>query len=477
MLPLTKQKLHEFESASIDLMDAELQLLLTMTWEHEQGNGLTQLRNLSKLVKEKVGESPHIFETERDRESAAWAILNSLQHANNIGVNERGLSYSLLDWSISPTNKDLLRLHRETKAPYFVVVSLVREAKAALDDRTPKGRIMQQIRTRIRLIGEREQFPFHVPALAACIMAIASRPGRIVQSELIAEVESYEKGVEGIAADPARIKRMEIVAELLPTAKQIRLKIDQCYSWSDLASFSGSRTSLNALSHYTQLNHYGYVSDARFSPQRVAVKILPSDFFYSQFSIWFLRASTLMFSGDDRETRILRRSIIDSDRANIRVYDKGVLDSLALLVPLDDPNHDIGRQLALLLMRLNLEWQKRHSKPKESAEFLEKLPPSLRHLVVSHGMRRKIVSSKKTILYCLAGLIAENSYRYRHQNKDKLEPLGIKNRSDFDDYVSKLIHQHGFQYSSETLRRRRSNWHREFLDRVPEIFGLDDAST
>lgn len=458
-------------------MDAELQLLLAMTWEHEQGNGLTQLRNLSELVKQKVRESSHIFEKERDQETAAWTILNSLQHANNRSADEKGLSYSLLDWSISPANKDLLRLHRETKAPFSVAVALAMEAKAAIDDRVPKGRIMQEMRRRIRLIGEREQFPFHVPALAACIMAIASRPGRIVQSELIADVESYEKGVESIATDSARIKRMELVAELLPTAQQIRLKIDQCYSWSDLAHFDGRRTSLKALAYYTQLNHYGYVADARFSPQRVAVNIIPSDLFHSQFNIWFLRASTLMFSGDDRETRILRRSIVDSERANVRVYDKRVLDSLALLVPLDDPKHDIGRQLALFLMRLNLEWKKRQIEPKDSAEFLEKLPVSLRDLVISHGMRRKIVSSKKTILYCLAGLIAENVYRYRHQYKDLLVPLRIKTRADVDDYVAKRIYEHGFQYNAETLRRRRAKWHREFLDRVPEIFGLDDAPT
>jgi len=477
MLPLTKSKISEFESASIDFMDAELQLLLTTTWEHERGNGLAQLQNLSKLVKEKVSEASHIFGVEEDQKTATWRVLNSLQHASSIVANAHSPSHSLLDWSVSPANKDLPRLHRETKAPFYVSVALTSEAKAAIDDRVPAGYVSQEIRSRVRLIGEREQFPFHVPALAACIMKIASRRGRIVQSELAAEVENYEKTIEDIAADPARIKRMELVAELLPIAKEMRLKIDQCYSWSDLAHFSERHTSLLALKYYAQLNHYKYVSDARFSPQRVAIKLIPPDVFHSQFTIWFLRASTLMLSGHDRETRILRRSVLHSEQANVRVYGKSVLDSLALLVPLDDPQHDIGRQLALLLMRLNSEWRKRYMDPKESAEFLEKLPVSLRDLVISHGMRRKIVSSKKTVLYCLAGLIAENAYKYRSQNKALWEPLGIKTRAEIDDYITKQIYEHGFQYSAETLRRRRSRWHRDFLDRVPEIFGLNDAPT
>ena len=455
-------------------MDAELQLLLALTWEQEQGDGLKQLRKLSKLVEEKVGESSHIFEAKRDRDIAVWKILEALQNANRIDIERNGLLHSLLDWSTSPVDRDLLRLHRETKAPFQVALGLVREAKEAIDDRVPKRLVAQEMRSRIRLLGEREQFPFHVPALAACIMAIASRPGRILQSELAAEVENYERGVEGIVADSARIKRMELVAELLPSAKKIRLKIDQSYSWGDLANYSG-RTSLKALSLYTQLNHYGYVSDARFSQQRVVVKILPANFFHSQFNICFLRASTLMFSGDDREARILRRSIVDSERADVRVHGKRVLDSLVLLVPLDDTKHDIERQLALFLMQLNTAWRRRHMEPKESAEFLEKLPSSLRDLVISHGMRRKIASSKKTILYCLAGLIAENAYRYRHQHEAQLGAKGIKTRADVDDYVARQIHKYGFQYSAETLRRRRARWRREFLDRVPEIFGLDDA--
>lgn len=456
-------------------MDAELQLLLAVTWEGEQGDGLAQLRELSKLVEKKVEESPHIFNTKQDRKMATRKILDALQNARRDSIKSNEPTYSSLDWSTSPVNIDLRRLHRETKAPFQVALQLTSEAKDAINNRIPKTFIEHELRSRIRFLGEREQFPFHVAAFAACIMSIASRPGKILQSELTAEVAHYESSVEGFVADLDSIKRMELVAELLPNAKTIRLKIDLSYSWADLVDYGTHRTSLKALQLYTQLNHYGYVADARFSQKRVTAKILPPDFFLNQFSIWFLRASTLLFSGDDRETRALRHSIVNSERADVRVYGKRVHNSLVLLVPIEDAKHDIERQLALFLMQLNTAWKRQHMEPEESAEFLEKLPVSLRGLVISHGMRRKIASSKKTILYCLAGLIAENVYRYRHMNEPLLGANGIKNRADIDEYVAKKICEYGFQYNAETLRRRRAKWRREFLDRVPEIFGLYDV--
>ena len=203
--------------------------------------------------------------------------------------------------------------------------------------------------------------------------------------------------------------------------------------------------------------------------------IIPADVFHKEMTIWFLRVSTLMFSGDDREPRILRRSIVDSERADVRVYGKQVLDSLVLIVPTNDEAHDIEKQLSLLLLKLDSKWRKRNVDLVESAKFLESLPATLRDLVVSHGLRRKVIRSKKTLLFCLAGLLAENVYRYRHKHKKSLEAKGIRTRADSDEYVAELLKEHGFHYSAETLRRKRSQWRREFLERVPEIFGFGDA--
>jgi len=473
-LPLTKNKIYELEEASIDFMDAELQLLLAVTWEHEQGEGLTRLQELCGSVEERVEQFPNVFESEYDRTIAVWQILDALQELKRIGAGTTRSSASLSDWSISPVGLDLPRLHREIRAPYRISYILVHEAKISIEARVPRSNVVSELRKRIRFLGEYERFPFHVSALAACIMTVASRPGRIFQLELEAKVANYERAVERLISDAGRIKRMELVDEFLSSAKNVRLKIDQSYSWSDLARYSTKRTSLKALGTYTQLNYHGYVSDARFSKHRVKTPILSDELFHKHFTIWFLRASTLMFSGDDRETRVLRRSIVHSERADVRVYGKPVLDSLVMLVPLDDDTHDIERQLALLLMRLDKTWRSRHMEPEESADFLEKLPESLKGIVISHGMRRKVASSKKTVLYCLAGLIAENIYKYRHHNKEFLEREGIRTRADVDEFVAKEIHKRGFQYNAETLRRRRAKWRREFLDRVPEIFGIDD---
>jgi len=458
-------------------MDAHLQLLLATTWENEKGSGLQQLRQLAENVSERIAQASDVFETERDRYVAVQKILNTLQYASQTDLALDRSSYSMDDWSVSPVGQDLPRLHSEARAPFQVVTALASEAKEAMGYRMPQSIISKEIRARIRMLGEREHFPFHVPALAACVMVIASRSGKILESEVAREVANYERAAEELLADSKRMKRMELVTEFLPSARKLSLTIDKAYSWGDLADRGAKRTSLQALGDYTQLNHYGHVSDARFSPQRVSVNILPSDFFYSTFTIWFLRASTLMFSGDDRETRVLRRSIVNSERADVRVNGRKVRDSLVLMVPLDDGHHDIERHIALFLMRLNNTWQSRHMGPRESAEFLEKLPHGLRDLVSGYGMQRKFCDSKKSILYGLCGLIAETTYRYRDRHRSILGPLGVKTRGDIDEYVAKEIYRFGFQYNAETLRRRRSTWRREFLDRVPEVFGLDEKPT
>lgn len=471
---MTKYRESELEYASISLMDAKLQLLLAITWQHEEDDALTRLDDLAKSVKEKVAECPEIFKSERDREIAGLQILDALQETRRLPEAER-VDHLLGGWAVLPTNTNLARLHRETQAPQLIARTLVAEAKRDFESRADHRAIAATLHRCISALGKQKQFPFHVPALAACIMALGRRPGHVTDEDITVEVARYEKEAERIAADKQRIKRNELVAELLPAAERICLQIDQSYSWGDLAVVARTMTSLSVLGTYTQLNYYGLVSDAHFSPKAVKAPIIPADVFHKEMTIWFLRVSTLMYSGDDRETRILRRSIVDSERADVRVYGKQVLDSLVLIVPTNDEAHDIEKQLSLLLLKLDSKWRKRNVDLVESAKFLESLPATLRDLVVSHGLRRKVIRSKKTLLFCLAGLIAENVYRYRHKHKKSLEAKGIRTRADSDEYVAELLKEHGFHYSAETLRRKRSQWRREFLERVPEIFGFGDA--
>lgn len=471
---MTVNKKSELESAAISFMDAQLQLLLAITWQHGEGDGLTPFDDLAISVKERVAGCPEIFQSETDQEIAGLQILDALQEARRLPETDR-VGHLLGGWAILPTNTDLALLHRETEAPHLIARTFVAEAKKDLDARFDHRAIAARLRRGIRALGEHERFPFYVPALAECFMELAIRPGHVTDEEITLEVSRYEKEAERIATDKQRIKRNEIVAELLPAAERICLQIDQSYSWGDLAINSRGMTSLSILRRYTQLNYHGLVTDAHFSSKSVKTPIIPADIYKREMTIWFLRASALMYSGTDKETRILRRSIVDSERSNVRVYGKRVLDSLVLIVPLDDETHDIEKQLALLLIKLDSSWRKRDVDLTKSARFLEKLPASLCDLVVSHGMRRKVIRTKKDLLFCLAGLIAENVYRYRHRHVKLLEAKGRRTRTDIDEYVAELLKEHGFHYSAETLRRKRSQWRREFLERVPEIFGLGDA--
>lgn len=469
---MTKYREAELESAAVSLMDAKLQFLLAITWQHEKGDGLTRLDDLAKSVKQKVAECSEFFESERDKEIAERQILDALQETRRLPEAER-VEHFLGGWAVLPTNTNLARLHQETAAPHLIARTLVTEAKSDFEARADHRAIAARLRRCISELGKQEQFPFHVPALAACIMRLARRPGRVTEEEITVEVAHYEKEAERIAADRQRIKRNELVAELIPDAERICLQIDQSYAWSNLAINARKMTSLSIIGIYTQLNYYGLVCDARFSPKAVKTPIIPDDVFHQEMTIWFLRASALMYSGDDRETRILRRSIVDSQRKDVRVYGKQVRDSLVLIVPVNDETHDIEKQLSLLLLKLDYKWRKCNVDLVESAKFLENLPATLRDLVVSHGMRRKVIRTKKTLLFCLAGLIAENVYRYRHTQTKSLKAKGICTRADVDEYVAELLREHGFQYSAETLRRKRSQWRREFLERVPEVFGLN----
>jgi len=63
-------------------MDAYLQLLLALTWQHNQGDGLQRVVALREQVKQKLDEYPHVFESKRERRIAASQILNSLQDRN-----------------------------------------------------------------------------------------------------------------------------------------------------------------------------------------------------------------------------------------------------------------------------------------------------------------------------------------------------------------------------------------------------------
>lgn len=468
-------KISNIENESIDLMDAYLQLLLAVTWQQERSDGIERLLELAQLVRQKVNECGNIFDSDHERTLAASQIFDSLQDARQQPGAMRHL-HTLVDWASTPLDLNLPRLHRDTDSPYLIAMALVAEVKKDVEARIPRSEITAQVCKTIHAYGKKNNFPFYVPTLAACIVDLASRPWHSSQEEVRTEVARYERAAESWATNKKLIIRSQIVAELHPLTDAIHLEIDQSYSWSNLAMSFEGKTSLMALSFYTQLNFYGLVNDAHFSHRAVTTTIIPPAEFHRMINTSFIRGSTLLFSGIDRETRIMRRRIFDAERADVRIDGKRVNDSLVLLVPNEDDSFDIERQLALLLMQLDSVWRRRNINSENSTEFFHGLPESLRDLVAYHGIRRKIINTKKTLLFCLAGLIAENVYQNRNRYKILLKNgKRVKTKNDVDEYVISLLKNHGFQYSFETLRKGRTRWRHEFLDRVPYFFGFNET--
>lgn len=463
------------EHAAIDLMDAYLQLLLALTWQHSQSDGLKRLVALRKQVVQKIDASPHVFKSERERSIATMHILNSLQDARRCPVSDRSV-HPLHQWTTSPSSIDLHCLHRQCEDNFSnAVAELVSAARIRMESRVARQDLTNWIGRAICAMAEDLGIPLYVPALADLIVYLASQPGYSPASDLHTELSRYQQLAERLSENKNLIIRSQIVAELRPLADDISLRIDRSYAWAELASFT-KETSLKALGLYTQLNLHGRIKDGRFSHNIMRKEAMPSVDFERVFNPFFVRGLTFLMSGDDSDTRQMRHRIVDTERVDVRVNGRRVSDSLMLLVPCEDREFDMERQLALLLLRLDKDRRSRHGNPDKSAPFFESLSPDLHQLIENHGVRRKLIHTKKKLLFCLAGLVAENVYQYREQHSTFLSAgRPLKTRVDADEHTVALLRESGFHYKSETLRRGRPLFRRNFLDRVPTIFGLDES--
>jgi hypothetical protein len=90
------------------------------------------------------------------------------------------------------------------------------------------------------------------------------------------------------------------------------------------------------------------------------------------------------------------------------------------------------------------------------------------------GVQRRLFASKKQILLCACGLLAEVLYDRRSHisGKSIVDGAKLTTREDVDEYAAKLLHAEGFSYTAETLRRNRSRFRKEFLEAIPKIFDL-----
>jgi hypothetical protein len=455
------------ERAAIDLIDAYLQLLIAFTWQHMQSDGIVRLKKLEKMVIQKLEGFPHIFKTEHERSIARMQILDSLQDERR-RLKSEGPNHMLYQWTTIPSNIDLPCLHQQSEDSFFKAVSmLVSAARVHVDLRVTRRELTNWISGAVSAMAEDLGVPLYVPALTDLTVYLANLPGRITASALRNELSRYRQVAERLAENKKLMIRSIIVSELKTLTEDIHLQIDQSYSWSDLAYFA-KETSLKALNWYMQLNLHGVVRDGHFSSNIVRKEAMSSADFESVNTPWIIRGLTLMMTGDDRVTKYMNRYIVDTERVDVRVKGRRVSNSLMLLVPYgDSPELDIEHQLAVFLSRLSTILKDRYVDQNKSATFLESLSLDLSQFIENHFARRKIIHTKKDILFCLAGLIAEIIYRYKDKNNIILsDGRQLRTRTDADEYTAALLTEHGFHYKAETLRRGRSRFRRDFLGSV-----------
>ncbi|TCF97942.1 hypothetical protein BZM27_55280, partial [Paraburkholderia steynii] len=86
--------------------------------------------------------------------------------------------------------------------------------------------------------------------------------------------------------------------------------------------------------------------------------------------------------------------------------------------------------------------------------MLNEIPKALWGLVEGYGMWRKVILTKKDLLFCLAGLMAENIYHARARNKPKRKDgTPVKTLEDCYLLTVELLASHGFTYSAATLKK------------------------
>lgn len=450
-------------------MDAFLQLLLAKTWQHTQSDGLIKLTKLSKMIRHEIDAHAKVFESERERSLALSQILRALQVSKEYPETS-GPTLVHQHWTILPLDIDLADRHRQTERQHFhAVAHLISTTTAFMQSRPGRQVTEKWVDGAIRAMGEDLSLPIFIPALTDLIIHFATRPGRLPIPALNMELQRYRKTAIELASNRKVMIRAQIVSDLRPMASGIDLQIDQSFDWDQLTNHAKD-TTLSALRYYAQLNANGHVSDARFS-HNAMLETRMSRTEFAIFTPKFIRAMTISMQGRDLRTRTMEKTIIDTERSDVRVNDRRVRKSLILVIPYDEPDFDIELHLALSLQRLDMK--SRQHKEAQSEDVHEWIPESLHPLIEAHGMRRKIVHNKKTMLFCLAGLLAENIYRYRAQYTTTLQNgTLLKTRAHADEYTAELLRKYGFHYSAESLRRGRSRFRKDFLDRVPIIFGL-----
>jgi len=468
ILPLTNSKKIEVKNSIIDLMDAYIQLQLAKAWQSKRSDGLHHFRHLVESAKEKISTYPEVFENSRDQYYALHTILGSLQ---KIVRSPDQYHYSIADWTQPFSQINLKNLYSSERFLFDFVSSLVKIGSQHVAKNIPIQKLTAWAWNTILDNSKRDGLLILSPLLLKSVIQMATSTTIITEENIYKEIYKYNRLSEKMASNKKQLHQTHIVDELKHIAMDINLEIGESYPWDKLADIFDTST-WYVLRMYATFIQLSLIDCASFSSTELKPIDMPSHMRDQFQSVSHLRGLAITYRGSDRETRIISRSIVNSDNASIKINDKKIEDSLVVLIPNNNPEHDIEKQLALLSWQLDQRWRQHHLNQTNKIEIFGALPPNLRALAVNHSIRRKFAKTKKTILFCLAALLAEDIYQNRRNRNTIHNGKSIRTREDADEYSVKLLKELGFTYSRESLRKGHTKFRKEFLDRVPEVFGF-----
>jgi len=477
---LTNSKNFDTQRVAMDLMDAYVQLLLAITWQNRRTDGLEKLIRLAHFVNERIDGRPDLFPSRVERLEAQRGTLHALQSVRH---RVRGTTHP---WTTSPVDCDLKRRHTEAAGPLLVeIAALVVGTQLRIPSNVSRRELVTWIHQGLGVLSSALSIPLHIVALTDLILRLAYRPGPPREAALIAELSRYRVFSERAAVDPGLRFHLDLMEELKPLADEIQLEIDVSYDWEDL-SYLAKETSLKALSIYRLLNKCKWLVDGHFSETKGDDRQIPIDIQERFLTHRQLHGMSLMMSGSNQDTRHLQRHIVNSRSREVMVDGRKLSNSLVIIVPYQDADIDLEHLLGQALVRYskirgaqNDRGETAGAHPADDtappSPLLEEIPKALWGLVERYGLRRKVVPTKKDLLFCLAGLLAENVYHLRARNKPKRKDGSpVKTLDDAFAWTVELLASHGFTYSTETLRKGRSRFRKEYLERIPEILDITE---
>ncbi|WP_186153503.1 hypothetical protein [Burkholderia gladioli] len=466
------------QRVALNLMDAYVQLLLAMTWQNRRTDGLGKLIRLRQIVDEKIDGRPDLFPSEVARIEASDGTLQALQRMRH---RARAMSYP---WTTSPVDCDLKRRHTAAAAQLPAEIkTLVNATQLHIQSNVPRRELVTWIHKGLAFLSCELDIPLHTIALTDLILRLAYQPGQPREAALIADLSRYRHFSERAANDPWLRFHLDTMAELMPHADEIQLEIDASYNWADL-SYLAKETSLTAIYIYGLLNKYKWMEDGHFSETRYNDRKIPIEVQEDFLTHQQLHAMSLMMSGSNRDTRRLDSHIVNSQSREVTVEGRRLSESLVIIMPYQDSDIDLEYLMGRALVkysRIRRNQKARHATSSalspESvtplSPLLNEIPKALWGLVEGYGMRRKVILTKKDLLFCLAGLMTENIYRARARNKPKRKDgTPVKTLEDCYLLTVELLASHGFTYSAATLKKGRARFRKEYLEKIPEILDL-----